>query len=249
MKIVLSLLGILALGMLLLLAWPDRRVEEWAAAGLPALESPGLAGETLPVGKEEPARTRKSPPPAPEIPRKEFLLQVLSSENNRPLEHMGLYGSGGLIGQPSGKDGFLRIPLLDLPPFISPVVWGSGRAPLALGPGRPLPRRVHLQPADGSLRVRLVSATPAWKIIRSLLQARERPSPGKEAWEPRLAQTECDLLAAGGLPPGSYDLYVWIASPDGEIHSLSRPGVVVESGTTTGIELDASLPPAPEPDS
>jgi len=248
-KIFLTLLGILALGMLLLLGWPDRPVDGSASADLPALESPATAGRIPPVREKETTRTGKSLPPAHGIPHQEFRIQALARENDRPLQGVGLYGRDGLIGQPSGRDGFLRIPLQDLAPFGSPVVWGPGRVPLHLGSSRPLPLQVHLRPADGSLRVRLLAATPAWKVIRSLLQSRERPSSGKEAWEPRLAQTDYDILTAEEVPPGHYDLYVWIASPDGEVHSLAQSDFEVPSGAATEIELDASLPPAPEPDS
>ncbi len=248
MKISLALLALLALGILLLLAWPESQAKKADAAGLPAL-NPARTEGRLPGPNARTGRSGEPPSPESSSPRQTFLLQVLSSEDDRPLEHIGLYAPGGRIGQPSGPDGFLRIHPEALPPFISPVVWGHGRVPLRLGPSRPLPQRVHLQAADGALQVRLLSATPAWKVIRSLLQSRERPSTGEEAWEPRLEQAAYDLLSTREIPPGGYDLYVWIASPDGEIHSLARPEVRIESGRTTEIELDASLPPAPEPDS
>jgi len=104
-------------------------------------------------------------------------------------------------------------------------------------------------PADAELHVVVASQDPGLRVLRGLLQPLDRPATGEDPWDPQLATRGDRRLVADRLPPGGYDLYVWVVDEAGDTKPLEATRLTLTAGQQLRLELDGDVPaPQEEPD-
>ena len=65
-------------------------------------------------------------------------------------------------------------------------------------------------------------------------------------WTPSFRERALDVWIAERVPPGRYDLYLWVTFPDGEPRPFSRRAFVVAAGESTRLSIDLAAPRDPD---
>lgn len=170
------------------------------------------------------------------------LLHCLRRANGEALAGVRMYRGAGSIAGPSDAEGTLEV--VDAPSG-AVTLWAEGYAPVALRGGA-LPTEVAFDLADAALELLLLNGTAEHRVLRSLLEPRAPGSTSRGPWVPALEQRTLDVWSAERVPPGSYDVYVWVLFPDEEPRALSHKAVEVRAGESTRLEFDLAAPPNPE---
>jgi len=173
-------------------------------------------------------------------------LVCLRGSDREPIAGISIFIADLPVCGPSRKDGVLEFVRGRAQSF---TVWGEGWVPFLVRRFEGTPETVLLEEAAARLEVRLLNLDPGDEIVRTLLQPHAFQVTGKASWEPVLASTSPDRLAADGLPPGTYDVYVWVVRLPDPPRCLSAAGILIEGLEPAVIELDAGAPPEPDPDS
>ena len=163
-----------------------------------------------------------------------------------PAAGVRLYSKDGPIAGPSDSKGWIEVP--DAPIGGIWTAWAPGWAAQRVGSRPPFPDEVLLEPAAAGLRVSVRSSDPAAQIVRTRLVAIGRPGTPEEPWAPRLEIQRPLGAGSGQLPPGPYDVYVWITRDNAAPRILPRQRVELEQGRTLDLDLDADALTATEPD-
>ena len=72
-----------------------------------------------------------------------------------------------------------------------------------------------------------------------------RPTP-EGPWTPAFEERSLDLWVADRVPPGGYDLYLWITFPDGEPRPFSQRAFLVTAGHAKRLSIDLAAPRDPD---
>ncbi|MCA9000730.1 MAG: hypothetical protein KDB61_02320 [Planctomycetes bacterium] len=216
-----------------------------------APESPSNAQIQTPAQENPEPRTMVGPseesqdhkPVGPESRR----VVCLDASTGDPVAGMGLYEVERVVG-PSGDDGLLEFQQYG--PFSKWVLWGPGWVPQAYRPASGA-EEVRLVRADASLEVALRGSTPEHRITRTLLQPRGDRSLPEGAWSAKLEAPAWDRLTAKNVPPGTYNVYVWIAEDKSAPTVYSVNGVELLAGQEKRLTIDlvADRPNTTERDS
>ncbi|MDP6849566.1 MAG: hypothetical protein QGH51_02110 [Planctomycetota bacterium] len=193
--------------------------------------SDGLAAEF------EPASTRKPLPEEDILPSAPppLIVQCFQKEKGTPLPGIQLYLNTEVVAAVGAKDGSLK-----LPPESSKsvsVLWKPGWNPHRFFAGEVIPEKLYFVESNANLVVRIQGMKSNWRIVRSQLQSREFPSTDKSPWRPILRKTEHGSLRADKIPPGVWDIYVWIAHSGNPPEALTRQMLTVPAGETTTVPL------------
>jgi len=213
-------------------------------------EEAGIEREPMvvaPVGSAGgvPERTAITPPPAREEPGRESLATAPSGRHAltclrvgtlAPLAGIRLWVGERAITEPSGADGILTIDG-ELPALVV-TAWGEGSVPLELRRDA-LPERALLEPADGELEVELVHREAEERVKRFELHPHLAAAAREGPWRPALEQLDEDLYRAKRLPPGEYDVYLWVSSGRSAPRPLAARSVKVDAGRRARVRLDA----------
>ncbi len=162
--------------------------------------------------------------------------------NGEALNGVHLYHGTGPIAGPSDAEGALEV--RGAPPGAL-TLWVEGWIPVEVR-GEALPHEVAFDAATAALELRLLNVTSEHRFVRSLLQPRAPNSVPGSLWTPTLEERALDVYVADRLPPGTYDVYVWVALARGEPRAFSLEAVEVEAGGTTRRSIDVASPQDPE---
>lgn len=192
----------------------------------------------------QPSAADRGTPPARAEARPSRMI-CLRREGRRPLAGISAFGRAGRLAGPSADDGALELQRAPGEPL---TIWAAGWSPVFVRSHEETPEVVLLDPCSARLEVQLVGMEHGDEVLRSLLQPRGYHATEQDPWQPALVPAGPYRLAAGELPTGDYDVYVWVTGPRGT-RSLAAPAVAVaESGTVT-LELDAGVASDSDPDS
>jgi hypothetical protein len=212
-------------------------------ASAPALSSPessesGAApdpGSATVEAPTSPTRSEALPGTAGSaLPPTGFLLTCRRADDGRPLAGISVFQDGAMTGGPSTDAGELR---LEAPAWERRILWKAGFIARRLD-GPELPSEVLFEAADAELDLSLRNGGPEHRVVRTLLEQRGGNSPPNGPWKPRLKVESWDRLIARDVPPGTYDVYVWISKGDGAAQAYSLRGVHLPAGQRTRLSLD-----------
>lgn len=173
-----------------------------------AVETPMEPGQ---ANLREGAQRTTTEPQQPSAAIHQDTLICRRADDRAPLAGISLYQNDILRLGPTGADGKLLIGDLG---WDMRILWGEGWAPQRLR-GAANPPEVLFVPADSKIDISLKNTSPQHKVIRSILQMRGADTPPEGIWTPKLEVTNWDRLNASQVPPGTYDIYVWISKDMG----------------------------------
>lgn len=209
------------------------------APGVPAGEvrpaPPDLAAAPADRQRDRaPSEEPESAGPAP--------LRCLDRSTGAGLAGVRMYHRAACVAGPSDAEGALPVPD-DLTGVVT--LWAEDRVPVVLR-GETLPAEVAFDIADASLELRLVNATGEHRVLRTLIEPVAATTIPKGPWSPVLEERTLDVWQAERVPPGSYDVYMWVVFPDGGPRALSQRAVEVRPGAVTRLSFDLARPWNPE---
>lgn len=240
------LFALLGLGAVSLLFLVDRSRIAPAATPRGEVAPPTADPRQSDLLRPEAAPARTTGRPIESAPEEVPLTLVCRRLSDRSLlAGISLYVEGRPVAGPSGDDGALQVVRDGRQPL---VLWAEGWRPVFVRAVEPTPAAVLFEPADAGLEVEVGGLRANEEIVRSLLQPHEFPATGESLWDPSLAPAGFDRLAARQLPPGTYDLYVWVQRRPEAPRVLSEKAVQLDSGRTTRVRLDSTTAPQHEPD-
>jgi len=149
-----------------------------------------------------------------------------------------MYADAEPISAPSDPEGRLAVPA-SLPARVT--LWDGGWLPVTAETDA-LPAEVAFEAANASIELRLLHASAEHRLLRGLITPRWPDRTPQGPWTPGFAERGFDRYVAGGVRPGSYDVYVWIVDPTGEPRPYSRPALAVEPGGVARWSIDLAAP-------
>lgn len=212
---------------------PEGLTQSEQATGGLAHEAPPDADGTRSLAAA-PETVRSGPRPALVEPPAGFLLTCLRAEDGEPLPGVRVYEDGAVGAGPSTAQGVLA---MGTPTWGRRTLWAKGRVARRLD-GVQLPQEVRFERADAELRVALLQATPQHRAVRTKLQRHGPETPPQGPWTPRLEVETWERLVARDVPPGTYDVYVWIALGEDTPKPYSIRHVVIEAGERETLTID-----------
>jgi hypothetical protein len=204
-------------------------------------EAPTPAPGPAIVDPATPVRDADDRTAAPEPAVEPLRIRCLEAASRAPLAGVHLYRSTGereRVAGPSDADGVLEV---DAPARWAHTLWCDGWLPVAVPKSGP-PAEVLFESADASLELRLANTTAEHEVIRLLLQPHTAGGSPKDPWVPALEPWSLDVYGARRLPPGKYDVHVWVSQRMREPRAFSVAGVEVRAGEQASCSVDLAAP-------
>lgn len=169
------------------------------------------------------------------------VVSCLQRASGAALQGVRLYAGLEPSAGPSDEEGILEVPT---PPAGRVTLWAEGWLAVTAS-GEALPSEVAFDAADAAVELRFEGATNEHRLLRSVLQPRAPSSTPEGPWTPAFEERALDLWVADRVPPGDYDLYLWVTFPDGEPRPFSQRAFVVTAGESTRLSIDLAAPRDP----
>jgi hypothetical protein len=212
------------------------RGEEAIAAAPPVARPTRDAPAPLDAGAVEREELDRVETPVAETPR-EPGVRCVRRADRAPLAGISLYVDGKVVAGPSGIDGRIAFDRRPAEPF---VAWAPGLRPAFVQAGRETPDEIALSAADAALEVAIDNLEPGKEVRRLFVHPYAFSAEPGAPWAPELRLERFGTYRADALPPGAYDVYLWLEDDAGEEASLREERLLLKSGETTTVRLDAT---------